>query len=48
MKKEVKKTLFFLGGALLTGVSLFYFNLQPILALVGILVGGYLIIKALD
>ncbi len=46
MKKEDKKTLSFLGGALLAGVSLYFFNAQPILAFVGIMIGAYFIIRA--
>lgn len=48
MKMEQKKALYFLGGALLAGFSLYYFNKQQILAFVGLMLGGYLILRALD
>jgi len=48
MKKENLKSLNFLGGALLAGGSIRYYNEFPIVAFVGIMVGAFFIIKAFD
>lgn len=48
MSKLDKKVISFLIGAVLAGLSLTYFKIQPIVAFIGILVGAYLIIKAFD
>jgi len=46
MGKEDLKALSFLGGSLLAGISLYFFNQQPILAFVGIMIGAFFILRA--
>lgn len=48
IKESEKKAIMFLAGALIAGVSLFYFKNSPILAFIGLMIGAFLMIKALS
>lgn len=48
IKESEKKTFLFILGALIAGVSLFFFKQQPIISFVGLMIGAFLMIKALS
>ncbi len=43
-----KKTLFFLGGVLIVALSINYIDQYQVPAIIGILLGAFFIIRALD
>ncbi len=47
MREDTKKGLYFAGGVLISVISVFNFNQLQIPAFIGILVGIFLIVKAL-
>lgn len=48
MEEKDKKLLSFFAGIILAGISLNYYNNNPILGFIGIMIGAYLTLRVLN